>query len=68
MAATFVSKMCRCILKLNKMINIKAILLLASRNSPVKQVTYICTYQHGLIVAYCSNMILKMAANVQIIT
>ena len=25
------------------------------------------TYQHGFIVAYCSNMVLKMATNVQII-
>ena len=43
-------------------------LLLAIRNSPVKQITYMRTYQHGFEVAYCSNMVFKMASNVQMIT
>ena len=59
MAATFASTKCSCILEIYKVINFDANLLLASRNSPVKQVTYLSAwlyccllFQHGIKNGY----------------
>ena len=65
MAATFVSKKCSYIIELYKVINFNANYFQQVEIVPLNK---LLTYQHGFIVAYCSNMVLKMATNVQIIT
>ena len=52
------------ILELYKVINFDANYFWQVEIFPLNK---LLTYQHGLIVAYCSNMVLKMATNVQII-
>ena len=56
MAAAFV---------LYKVINVDANYFLQIEIVPLNK---LLTYQHSFIVAYCSNMVLKIATNVQIKT
>ena len=65
MAATFVSKMCSYVIELYKVINFDANYFKQVEIVPLNK---LLTYQHGFIVVYCSNMVLKMATKVQIIT
>ena len=65
MAATFVSKKCSYIIELNKVINFVANYFFQVEIVPLNK---LLTYQHGFIVVYCSNMVLKMATKVQFIT
>ena len=65
MAATFVTKKCSYIIKLYKVINFVANYFIQVEIVPLNK---LLTYQHGFIVVYCSNMVLKMATNGQIIT
>ena len=65
MAAAFVPKKCSCILELYKVINVDANYFLQIE---IVQLNKLLTYQHGFIVAYCSNMVLKIATNVKIKT
>ena len=53
MAATFVSKKCNCILELYKAIHFDANYFKQVETVPFNK---LLTYQHGFIVAYCSNM------------
>ena len=65
MAATFITKKCSYIIELYKVIKFDANYFWQVELVPLNK---LLTYQHGFIVAYCSNMVLKMAANVLIIT
>ena len=61
MAATFVSKkwLCSGILELYKVINYDANYFQQVEIVPLNK---LLTYQHGFNIAYCSNMVLKMAS------
>ena len=61
MAATFITKKCSYIIELYKVINFDANYFKLVEIVPLNK---LLIYQHGFIVVYCSNMILKMATNV----
>ena len=65
MAAIFVSKKCSYIIELYKVTNFDANYFYQVEIVPLNK---LLTNQHGFIAAYCSNMVLKMATNMQIIT